>query len=420
MTAHPPGRDWRPLLAAFFLGWVFMYADRSAFSPVVQEIRDEFHVSLAEIGLLSSAFFFAYAALQVPFGLFAERIGRKRLLVGGFVLFGLSTALSGLAPTFWLLVALGIVTGIGQATYYPTQFSISAETIPRRGRAFGLAIINNGMAVGVAGGTIVASVLAFNFGFGWRTALIVMGALTVVTAVVMAVLVWEPRTAREAAPASAAASLSRPQVATYAAAFCSLFGFFVILVWLPYYLQASRGIPTEGAGFVAALAALPAIPSALLLARWSDRTGARRLPVYALFAGSAVALVALAVAPSLEVLIVALVAYGLTGKLVVDPLLVAHLADITPPRAYAMTYGLFNFAGMSASVVAPIAAGLIAEATGNVAPAFVLAAAFLGIGGLILWRFGAPTGALDPEPVEPPPHEAPATPSTRSEEAPGI
>jgi MFS family permease len=383
-------RDWRPLLGAFFLGWVFMYADRAVFSPVVTEIRADFGVSLAQIGLLSSAFFFAYAALQVPFGLLAERIGRKRLLVAGFALFGASTAASGLVGDFALLVALGVVTGIGQATYYPTQFSISAEAIPRRGRALGLAIINNGMAVGVAGGTIIAAVLAFDLQLGWRVSLISMGVLTLVVAALMAILVWEPRRAVAARGAPLAASLASPQIATYIAAFCSLFGFFVILVWLPYYLQTTRDLGATSSGFVAALAALPAIPSALLLARWSDRTGRRRLPVYGLFTAAAVSLVAIAAAPSTELLIVSLVAYGLTGKLVADPLLVAHLADITEPPAYSMTYGLFNFAGMSASVVAPTAAALIAEVTGSVAPAFVLAAGLLVVGVVVLWRFGRP------------------------------
>jgi MFS family permease len=388
-------RDWRPLLGAFFLGWVFMYADRSVFSPVISEIRGEFGVSLAQIGLLSSAFFLAYAALQVPFGILAERIGRKRLLVAGFALFGVSTAASGLAGDFALLIGLGVVTGIGQATYYPTQFSISAEAIPKRGRAVGLAIINNGMAVGVAGGTVVATVLAFNAGLGWRVSLLVMGALTLVTAVLMALLVWEPARSEDRQRAPVSASLGRPQVAAYVAAFCSLFGFFVILVWLPYYLQSSRGFALSSSGFVAALAALPAIPSAILLAHWSDRTGRRRPLVYALFVAAAISLVTIAAAPGVEVLILALVAYGLTGKLVADPLLVAHLADITDPRAYAMTYGLFNFAGMSASVVAPLVAGIIGELTGDIGPAFALAAALLILGMVFLWRFGGPVQAPD-------------------------
>ena len=399
-TNDPAARDWRPLLGAFFLGWVFMYADRSVLSPVVGEVRAEFGVTLAQIGLLNSAFFFAYAALQMPFGILAERVGRKRLLVGGFALFGLSTAASGLVGEFAMLVGLGVITGIGQATYYPTQFSISAEAIPKRGRAFGLAIINNGMAVGVAGGTVVAAVLAFDLGLGWRVSLFVMGWLTLLCAGVMAVLVWEPRRSGPAKRAPLSASFTRPQVATYLAAFCSLFGFFVILVWLPFYLQASRGLEATSAGFVAALAALPSIPSAILLARWSDRTGRRRLPVYVLFIGAAVSLVAIALAPSVELLMLALVAYGLTGKLVADPLLVAHLADITEPPAYAMTYGMFNFAGMSASVAAPIAAALIGELTGDIAPAFVLAAALLMVGSLILWRMNGSVVAMLQHPAE--------------------
>lgn len=381
-------RDWRPLLGAFFLGWVFMYADRSVFSPVVGQIQEEFGVSLTQIGLLSSAFFLAYAVLQVPFGLAAERVGRKILLVSGFTLFGLSTVVSGFAGSFLLLVAFGVVTGVGQATYYPTQFSISAETIPKRNRALGLAIVNNGMAVGVAGGTILAAWLAFGLELGWRTSLITMGVMTVLTAALMGRVVWEPPRPSKRVPLKISASLSKAQLATYVAGFCSLFGFFVILVWLPYYLQTTRNIGATDSGFVSALAAIPAIPAALWFSHRSDRNGSRLGTVYVLFIASAAALVAVAFAPNFGLLLVALVIYGLSGKLVADPLLVAHLADITSPTAYATTYALFNFAGMAASVIAPIVAAVLAQLTGDVAPAFVLAAVFLTLGVFVLRTWG--------------------------------
>lgn len=60
-----------------------MYTDRAVFSPVLGVIGVEFGVSPVGLGLLGSAFYFAYAAFQISVGLVAESIGHKRLLVWG-------------------------------------------------------------------------------------------------------------------------------------------------------------------------------------------------------------------------------------------------------------------------------------------------------------------------------------------------
>ena len=55
--------------------------------------------------------------------------------------------------------------------------------------------------------------------------------------------------------------------------FCSLFGFFVILTWLPYYLQNERGIAGSETGFISSLVAWISIPGALLFSSLSDKLG---------------------------------------------------------------------------------------------------------------------------------------------------
>lgn len=372
-----------------------MYADRAVLSPVIGDVAGEFGVSLSQMGLLSSAFFLAYAVLQIPFGFVANTIGRKRLLVVGFAGFGLTTALSGLAPGFGMLLVLSLLTGVGQATYYPTQFSISAEAIPRRGRAFGLAIVNNGMAVGVAGGTVVASLLAFQLHLGWRVAFLIMGILTVGAAAALAAVVFEPKAqaAGVRGPRNRAPLFSGRQVAAYLAGFCSLYGFFVILVWLPYYLAHARGLGDVSGGLVSTLATLPAIPVALIAARLSDRWRSRRRLLVVLFPVAGASLAAVPLAPSLPLLIVALIVYGMSGKLVADPLVAAYLADATEPRAYSAAYGLLNFGGMASSVIAPALTGLIAEATGALDLGFYLAGALLFVGLAIMVFLGREAAA---------------------------
>lgn len=238
------------LVATFFVGWVFMYTDRAVFSPVLGVFGSEFDVSPAKLGMLASTFYLVYAAFQIPVGFVAEHIGRRRLLVWGFALFGTSTFFSGLAPTFGVLILLGLVTGIGQATYYPVQYSLAAEMIPPDRRTLALAVVNSGMAVGVAGGTLAAAFVAFGLGLGWRLSLMVMGGLTIAIAFTLGKVVSSSISRPSPTPVKESFRnvLRKDQVAAYLAGFCSLYGFFALLTWLPYYFETSRGFDQLSAG----------------------------------------------------------------------------------------------------------------------------------------------------------------------------
>lgn len=62
MSHGKSGSGWLVTSLLFFLGWVFMYADRTILSPVQGVIREEFLLSNAEVGLITSVFFIMYTA----------------------------------------------------------------------------------------------------------------------------------------------------------------------------------------------------------------------------------------------------------------------------------------------------------------------------------------------------------------------
>lgn len=378
------------LVAAFFVGWVFMYTDRAVFSPVLGVIGSEFDVTAAKLGLLASTFYLSYAAFQIPVGFVAERVGRKKLLVWGFTLFGASTFFSGLAPSFTALMLLGFITGIGQATYYPIQYSLAAEMVPPHRRTLAFAVINSGMAVGIAGGTLAAAYVAFGLGLGWRLSLMVMGGLTVAIAFTLGKVVPSSTSRRSPTPAKESFRnvLRKDQVAAYLAGFCSLYGFFALLTWLPYYFETSRGFDRLSAGAVSTVAAWSSIPAGIAAAYISDSARTHRRIVLVMFPIAALALVLLPFVGT-ALAIGLLVVYGAFGKLASDPLLIAYLAERTPASSYTLTYGMFNFAGMLGSVLAPVATGTIVDQTGEMTSAFLVAAGFLTCGWVALWVLGS-------------------------------
>jgi len=97
---------WIQLVIIFFFGWVVIYAGRSVLSPLMPMIQDEYGLNQAELGIISSLFFLAYTLLQVPAGLLGDRLGHKKVLVTGFMLFAV-LLLSAFRRASWALSCCG-------------------------------------------------------------------------------------------------------------------------------------------------------------------------------------------------------------------------------------------------------------------------------------------------------------------------
>ena len=173
---------------------------------------------------------------------------------------------------------------------------------------------------------------------------------------------------------------NRNLLLVYLMVFCSLFGFFVILTWLPYYLQSERGIPGSETGFISSLVAWISIPGALLFSTISDRLGKRKPLIWILVPLAILSMLSIVWMPTMGGVIAALCIYGLVGKLALDPVLVALVADSVDENNYSTAFGLFNFIGMSSSILAPIIAGAARDITGSLASSFYVSAALLVIG----------------------------------------
>lgn len=376
---------WWITVGMFWLGWIFMYADRTILNPVMGEIQHEFSLSNTQLGLINSAFFFAYAALQVPSGILGDKIGKKKILVPGFIFFGLFTALSGIMKSFGALLFARGAVGAGQGTYYGPQYGLSSEHIPEEKRSFGTAIINSGMAVGTAGGFMIASWLVYDLGFTWRMPFYVMAIPTIIVGLLIWFLVKEKKNTNKTENTVEKTSFfelikDKNLLRVYVTVFCSLFGFFVILTWLPYYLQSERNIAGSEIGFISSLVAWVSIPGALLWSMISDRIGKRKIVAIPLLIAAIISISCIAYLPTMPLVITAICIYGLVGKLALDPILVASVADSVKPSQYSSAFGLFNFIGMSSSIIAPTLAGLMTDMTGSLASSFYLSAVLLIIG----------------------------------------
>src|SRR5699024_7617359 len=173
---------------------------------------------------------------------------------------------------------------------------------------------------------------------------------------------------------------NRNLVMAYITMFCAIYGFFVVVTWLPEYLEEARGITGGTVGVVSSLVPWAAIPGSIFFSMMADKLGKRRPVLLIMLPLSFIAIVSIVAFESMTVLYIALIAYGLFGKIGTNPVLVAVVANNAPKHAYGTVFGLFNFIGMCGSILAPYITGFLADITGTMDMGFYFAGALILVG----------------------------------------
>lgn len=181
---------------------------------------------------------------------------------------------------------------------------------------------------------------------------------------------------------------TKNHILVYILIFCSLYGFFGMLTWLPYYLQSSRGLEASETGIIASLVPWASIPGAIFFGYMSDRIQNKKALIVSLSIAGALCQFFIPYTNSYVWLLVGLIVYGLIGKLALDPILISYIASITPSTMYSKVYGFFNFSGMLSSIFAPYITGYFADRSGSMELGFYLSGGLLLIGALLFLLTG--------------------------------
>ena len=151
--------------------------------PLFPVLRTEFDVSYAALGGLITAWAAASAISQPVSGFLVDRFGARRILATGLAVLASAIALAGMAPSYWVLVAIMALAGLGNGVFHPADYSIfNARVDPRRlGRAYSAHSTSGSL------GWVLAPIVvgALTAAFGWRIAVMSVGLVGVVTALVL-------------------------------------------------------------------------------------------------------------------------------------------------------------------------------------------------------------------------------------------
>src|SRR5215471_7306792 len=107
-------------------------------APLLPFVRAEYGVSYTEIGLAFAAFNIVSAALQTPTGFLVDRFGARKMLVTGLLIGAAAFVTVGLVDSFWVLVGMFALAGVGNTVYHPADYSLLSQHVPsdRIGQAF--------------------------------------------------------------------------------------------------------------------------------------------------------------------------------------------------------------------------------------------------------------------------------------------
>jgi MFS family permease len=152
-------------------------------APLFPLLKDEFGVGYAALGLMVSVMYTVSGVSQTMAGFIVDRYGARRVLLFGMAAFSLAMLLTGLASSYWMLVAIAVLAGIGNSVFHPADFGIlNAKVNPKR---LGYAFSTHG--IGGNFGWLAAPVfsIAISTAYGWRAAVIAAGVLgLLITAVI--------------------------------------------------------------------------------------------------------------------------------------------------------------------------------------------------------------------------------------------
>jgi MFS family permease len=337
-----------------------------------------------------------------PAGLLVDRVGPRRVILGGVLLVGIAAILTATIQAPWqLYLYTGVLGALGIVAlgWVPMGVLLSRRFSARRGRVVGIAF--SGMGIGVFAVGPLAQWLIVAIGWRSATALLGLAALALLLP-----LVWfgarddTPAPAPASAGMSAATGAADPGVsqATRTRAFWALFCayFFTPLAVFPVATHSvafavDMGFSAMVAAWAFGLTGLMSTVGRVGFGIMADRAGGPWAATlsFACTAGGALALVALEVWPRGGWLLAFALLFGL-GFGARGPIITAMASDRFGGRHFGAIYGVLNLGNGIGAAIGPWFGGVVHDLTGSYRVAFLTAAGCCAIGAACFWLARVP------------------------------
>jgi MFS family permease len=387
-------------LLLIFIICVVNYMDRGTLSVANPLIRNELGLSVAEMGVLLSAFLWPYAFTLLVAGAIVDHGKPRRVLTISLIVWSIAQGAAGFVVGYGQFLVARALLGVGEAPMFPTAARVVKDWYHEHDQALGVGIWNGAPSLGTA--IAPALLTPIMLVFGWRWMFVLMAVVGLILACVWYAVyrdfdadaldeldrhyLYDGGQTPEAHPVHAAAW---GKLFSFRATWGLIFGFFgnvyigwLFIAWLPGYLEIQRHMSIPKTGFVASVPFLFGLVGSIMGGWLADRLSKRGMsPI----ASRKLLTVIGVVVMSLATLVAAETA---SNFIAVASISVAvffgfsssgtswSLANACAPPSYAASLGaIMDFGGFIGGALAPMVTGFVVQATGSFTPALLVAGA---------------------------------------------
>lgn len=388
------------MLSLLGLGAIIAFVSRTNISAAlaVPDFIRTFHLSDIARGTLNSAFFWSYAALQIPTGWLVDRYGVKLPYAISFVIWCLASAATGLTRTLTQLTTLRVITGAGEAIVTPASYRWMRDNFTENESGLAVGIYMLGTKIGPAIGAPLAVwlITAYN----WRLMFLILGLAGLLWLIPWLILARNDTRGRgKVAAAKAGRSavavpfrniMTSPVVwGTIIINFCYNYFVFYCMTWMPAYFVEQRHLSLSKMGLysffsfsgIAIVAVLAGWAADLMIRRGWDPVIVRKAFIIAGFAIACTELIGARASSVQAALFWAVVSLSGIGLATANHLALCRLTLI-PAGAVGLVSGIQNVSTSLAGIVGPILSGWLKQTTGGYAAPMKAIFFFLILGGL--------------------------------------
>lgn len=379
LPGDPPGGKkamlvWGIGVAVYFVAVIF----RTSLGVAGLDAADRFHVNASALSTFSILQLLVYAGMQIPVGLMVDRLGTKRVLTIGVVLFTLGQLGFAFSPSYGMALASRALLGCGDALTFISVLRLGTRWFPARR---GPMVAQLAGLVGMAGNLVSTLVLArLLHSVGWTAAFAGSALCGVVVLVLMTLFLKDHPEGHEPEPAShTGGAFVRKQIAMSWREPGTRLGLWVhfttqfpamvfLLLWgLPFLVEA-QGLSREAAGALLTLVVLSNMTVGLVYGQIVARHHAARTPLAIGTVAATAAMWALTIhypgdhAP-MWLLVALCTVLGACGPASMIGFDFARPAN--PPERQGTASGIVNMGGFVASMTTLLAIGVLLDATGD-------------------------------------------------------
>jgi len=393
-TGEDSGRRWA-IIGLLSLAAIIAYISRSnvAVALAVPDFCRTFGLSEPGRGTVNSAFFWAYAALQLPAGWIVDRYGVKWPYAFGLMFWCAASASTSLVTSVEQLIALRILVGIGESVSVPASTKWICLNFAERRRGLAMGLYMTGTKIGPAIGAPLAAWLITRH--SWRTMFFLVGAGGLVWLIPWILMVAGKNGNRGRKPIKRGMEktlsfrllIASPVIwGTVIATFSYMYFVYFCLTWMPAYFMERRHLSLTQMGMytffsfggMAVIAALGGWLADIVIGRGGDPVSVRKWFTILGFVFACSELIG-AHSPSIPTALTFSIV-SLSGLGLATANYWALTQTLIPASAIGRVSGVQNCAASVAGIVAPIFTGWLKQRTGSYEAPMFACCAFLVVG----------------------------------------